>query len=75
MDGEKVSPTSQLLLEYEKHLRSTLAKGLDAESCSLHTFEAMLSQSMENLGKYFYVFEKHHGKTPNIIDFKLNFSA
>ncbi|KAK2715335.1 protein still life, isoform SIF type 1-like isoform X2 [Artemia franciscana] len=50
MDGEKVSPTSQLLLEYEKHLRSTLAKGLDAESCSLHTFEAMLSQSMENLG-------------------------
>lgn len=31
------------------HLRNTLAKGMDAESYSLHTFEALLSQSMENL--------------------------
>lgn len=45
------SPTSRLLLEYEMHLRNTLAKGMDAESYSLHTFEALLSQSMENLGK------------------------
>lgn len=44
------SPTSRLLLEYEMHLRNTLAKGLDAESCSLHTFEALLTQSMEDLG-------------------------
>lgn len=33
------------------HLRNTLAKGMDAESYSLHTFEALLTQSMENLGK------------------------
>lgn len=45
------SPTSRLLLEYEMHLRNTLAKGMDAESYSLHTFEALLTQSMENLGK------------------------
>ena len=45
------SPTSRLLLQYENHLRNTLARGLDAESYSLHTFEALLSQSMENLGK------------------------
>jgi hypothetical protein len=32
------------------HLRNTLAKGMDAESYSLHTFEALLTQSMENLG-------------------------
>ncbi|XP_031631068.1 protein still life, isoform SIF type 1-like isoform X3 [Contarinia nasturtii] len=38
------SPTSRLLLEYEMHLRNTLAKGMDAESYSLHTFEALLSQ-------------------------------
>ena len=44
------SPTSQLLMEYEEHLRNTLEKGLDAESFSLHTFEALLSRSMENLG-------------------------
>lgn len=44
------SPTSRLLLEYEMHLRNTLAKGMDAESCSLHTFEALLTQSMEDLG-------------------------
>uniref|UniRef100_A0A8D8VG35 T-lymphoma invasion and metastasis-inducing protein 1 n=2 Tax=Cacopsylla melanoneura TaxID=428564 RepID=A0A8D8VG35_9HEMI len=43
------SPTSRLLLEYEMHLRNTLAKGMDAESYSLHTFEALLTQSMENL--------------------------
>lgn len=35
------------------HLRNTLAKGMDAESYSLHTFEALLSQSMENLGNLF----------------------
>lgn len=46
------SPTSRLLLEYEMHLRNTLAKGMDAESYSLHTFEALLTQSMENLGKF-----------------------
>lgn len=45
------SPTSRLLLEYEMHLRNTLAKGMDAESYSLRTFEALLTQSMENLGK------------------------
>lgn len=45
------SPTSQLLQEYEMHLRNTLAKGMDAESYSLHTFEALLTQSMENLGR------------------------
>lgn len=33
------------------HLRNTLARGMDAESYSLHTFEALLTQSMENLGK------------------------
>uniref|UniRef100_T1I3W9 WH1 domain-containing protein n=1 Tax=Rhodnius prolixus TaxID=13249 RepID=T1I3W9_RHOPR len=44
------SPTSRLLMEYEMHLRNTLAKGMDAESYSLHTFEALLTQSMENLG-------------------------
>ena len=44
------SPTFQLLMEYEEHLRNTLEKGLDAESFSLHTFEALLSRSMENLG-------------------------
>ncbi|CAM1297612.1 TIAM1 (predicted) [Pycnogonum litorale] len=43
------SPTSRLLLEYEMHLRNTLARGLDAESYSLHTFETLLSQSMENV--------------------------
>ena len=45
------SPTTQLLQEYEVHLRNTLAKGMDAESYSLHTFEQLLTQSMENLGK------------------------
>ncbi|CAG7718838.1 unnamed protein product [Allacma fusca] len=43
------SPTARLLLEYEQHLRNTLAKGMDAESYSLHTFEAIISQSNENL--------------------------
>ena len=38
-------------MEYEEHLRNTLKKGMDAESYSLHTFEALLTQSMENLGK------------------------
>lgn len=50
------SPTSRLLLEYEMHLRNTLAKGMDAESISLHTFEALLTQSMENLGKKKLIF-------------------
>ncbi|KAH1004956.1 hypothetical protein HUJ05_005717 [Dendroctonus ponderosae] len=49
------SPTSRLLLEYEMHLRNTLAKGMDAESYSLHTFEALLTQSMENLGRAWLV--------------------
>jgi hypothetical protein len=44
-----------LLLEYEMHLRNTLAKGMDAESYSLRTFEALLTQSMENLGKLFFL--------------------
>ena len=38
-------------MEYEEHLRNTLKKGMDAESYSLHTFEALLTQSMENLGE------------------------
>lgn len=42
-------------MEYEMHLRNTLAKGMDAESYSLHTFEALLSQSMENLGEFYCV--------------------
>ncbi len=46
---EPASPTSQLLIEYEEHLRNTLEK--DSESFSLHTFEALLSRSMENLGE------------------------
>lgn len=50
------SPTSKLLLEYEMHLRNTLARGMDAESYSLHTFEALLTQSMENLGIFFISF-------------------
>jgi len=50
IEGGPASPTSQLLMEYEEHLRNTLEKGLDAESFSLHTFEALLSRSMENLG-------------------------
>ena len=45
---EAASPTSQLLMEYEEHLRNTLEK--DSESFSLQTFEALLSRSMENLG-------------------------
>ncbi len=45
------SPTAQLLMDYEEHLRNTLEKGLDAESYSLHTFEALLTRSMENLGR------------------------
>lgn len=59
------SPTSRLLLEYERHLRNTLAKGMDAESYSLRTFEALLTQSMENLGEFrsllffsFFLFKK-----------------
>ena len=50
-ETEPNSPTyTRLLLEYERHLRNTLAKGDDAESYSLHTFEALLSQSTEDLG-------------------------
>lgn len=37
------------------HLRNTLAKGMDAESYSLHTFEALLSQSMEDLGEFYKI--------------------
>lgn len=56
------SPTSRLLLEYEMHLRNTLARGMDAESYSLHTFEALLSQSMENLGKTIAEFFTFHSQ-------------
>ena len=48
---QNASPTSQLLMDYEEHLRNTLEKGLDAESYSLHTFESLLTRSMENLGE------------------------
>ncbi|TRY77127.1 hypothetical protein TCAL_15972 [Tigriopus californicus] len=48
-DTTRASPTSQLLMDYEEHLRNTLEKGMDAESYSLHTFEALLTRSMENL--------------------------
>src|SRR4051812_7852658 len=44
-EDQSGSPTARLLLEYEQHLRNTLAKGLDAESYSLHTFEAIISKS------------------------------
>ncbi|KAG8188449.1 hypothetical protein JTE90_008015 [Oedothorax gibbosus] len=47
--GSANSPTSKLLMEYEMHLRNALARGLDAESYSLSTFEALLTQSMENV--------------------------
>ncbi|GIY09120.1 protein still life, isoform SIF type 1 [Caerostris darwini] len=47
--GAANSPTSKLLMEYEMHLRNALARGLDAESYSLQTFEALLTQSMENV--------------------------
>ena len=49
--AETNKTVARLLMEYEEHLRNTLKKGLDAESYSLHTFEALLTQSMENLGK------------------------
>ena len=45
-------------MEYEEHLRNTLKKGMDAESYSLHTFEALLTQSMENLGKKLIMFHR-----------------
>ena len=51
MMNQNASPTSQLLMDYEEHLRNTLEKGLDAESYSLHTFESLLTRSMENLGE------------------------
>ena len=47
----KDSPSNRILQEYELHLRNTLAQGMDAESFSLHTFEQMFSQSVDNLGK------------------------
>lgn len=43
------SPTIKLLQEYEQHLRNALAKGCDADSYSLNTFETILSQSIENV--------------------------
>ncbi|XP_015789584.1 protein still life, isoform SIF type 1-like isoform X2 [Tetranychus urticae] len=43
------SPTIKLLQEYETHLRNALAKGCDADTYSLNTFETILSQSMENV--------------------------
>ena len=53
---EAASPTSQLLMEYEEHLRNTLEK--DSESFSLQTFEALLSRSMENLGISYKLFSE-----------------
>ena len=58
---QNASPTSQLLMDYEEHLRNTLEKGLDAESYSLHTFESLLTRSMENLGE-----SVNHGGNSNI---------
>ena len=49
-------PVFRLLLEYEEHLRNTLEKGLDAESYSLHTFQALMSQSVENIGNFYIYF-------------------
>lgn len=43
------SPTIKVLQEYEHHLRTALAKGTDADTYSLNTFETILSQSMENV--------------------------
>ncbi|XP_064473099.1 protein still life, isoform SIF type 1-like [Ornithodoros turicata] len=54
---QEQSPTSRLLMEYETHLRNALAKGLDAESYSLHTFEALLTQSMENVAPVYRIKE------------------
>lgn len=59
------SPTSRLLLEYEMHLRNTLAKGMDAESYSLRTFEALLTQSMENLGETRFNLRQEKGRLLN----------
>ncbi|XP_071747174.1 protein still life, isoform SIF type 1 isoform X11 [Lepeophtheirus salmonis] len=53
-ENTPASPTSQLLMDYEEHLRNTLEKGMDAESYSLHTFEALLTRSMENLESILY---------------------
>lgn len=43
------SPTIKVLQEYEAHLRNALAKGSEADTYSLNTFETILSQSMENV--------------------------
>lgn len=48
------------------HLRNTLAKGMDAESYSLHTFEALLTQSMENLGE---IWKSTFRKRRNLLNF------
>jgi hypothetical protein len=68
------SPTSRLLLEYEMHLRNTLAKGMDAESYSLHTFEALLSQSMENLGNQRSLTNVKFEKKRSNKNIKINFT-
>lgn len=47
--GRSASPTIKVLQEYEQHLRNALAKGNDADTYSLNTFETILSQSMENV--------------------------
>ncbi|XP_043277987.1 protein still life, isoform SIF type 1 isoform X3 [Venturia canescens] len=65
------SPTSRLLLEYEMHLRNTLAKGMDAESYSLHTFEALLTQSMENL-EFAENLPMNAQRTPHVTRRRLN---
>lgn len=51
-DGQRSSsPTVRLLHEYESQLRELLARGnsVELENSSLHSFEALLSQSMENV--------------------------
>lgn len=47
--ARSASPTIKILQEYETHLRNALAKGADADTYSLNTFETILSQSMENV--------------------------
>lgn len=48
-NNRSASPTIKVLQEYEAHLRNALAKGSEADTYSLNTFETILSQSMENV--------------------------
>ena len=43
-------------MEYIFDLSFYVFQGMDAESYSLHTFEALLTQSMENLGEQIVTF-------------------